>query len=260
MNFLTTCNLVGYAYLGPRDKGQGTYLITGGNPPKEGDAVKLIKAIGLAGVAAMVAMAFVGVGTASATGLCSESPETVEVEGKALTKCKTGKAYTTGQEYKAEATNAILENEVENVTCTTSQTTLKQTEANTSPASVPLLGEVTALTFSGCKSSGGFNCTVQSLNKPYKASLSSETGLLTVTGKTGEPSASVSCGLGLLSCVFGNTTLGLTVESGNPAAVKAENVSMKMTKKEGFLKCPASSFWTATYVATNPTSIWISGM
>jgi hypothetical protein len=209
--------------------------------------VKLIKAIGLAGVAA---------GTASATGLCSAAPETVGT----LTQCKAGTAYTTGQEYKAEATNAVLENEVENVTCTSSQTTLKQTEANTGLASTPLLGEVTALTFSGCTSSGGFGCTVQSLNKPYKASLSSETGLLTVTAKTGEPSASVSCGLGLLSCVFGNTSLGLTVESGNPAAVKAENVSLKMTKKEGFLKCPASSTWTATYVAKTPASVWVSGM
>ncbi len=215
--------------------------------------MKLIKATGLAVIAALFAMALVGVGTASATGLCSESPEVVESK----TKCKTGKAYTTGQEYKAEATNALLENTVENVTCATSQTTLKQTEANTG-SGVALLGEITALTFAGCESSGGFNCTVQSLNKPYKASLSSGTGLLTVTGKSGEPSASVSCGLGLLSCVFGNTTLGLTVESGNPAAVKAENVSLKMTKKEGFLKCPESSTWTATYVAKTPTSVWVS--
>ena len=216
--------------------------------------MKLIKVSGLAVIAALFAMALVGVGTASATGLCSEMPEVVE---GGLTKCKTGKAYTTGQEFKAEATNVAFENELENVTCATSQMTLKQTEANTG-SGVALLGEITALTFAGCQSSGGFNCTVQSLNKPYKASLSSGTGLLTVTGKNGVFSVSVSCGLGVLACVFESTTLNLTFESGNPAAVRAENVPLKTTKKEGFLKCPESASWTATYVMKTPTSVWVS--
>lgn len=217
--------------------------------------MKLIKAIGLAGVAAMVAMAFVGVGTASATGLCSAEPETL---GSGETQCVAGTAYTTGQEYKATATNAVLKNSVENVTCTTSSTTLKQTQANTGTGSA-LLGEVTALTFGPtCKSSGGFTCTVESLNKPYSASLSSATSVLTITAKSGEPSASVSCAGGLLSCVFGNTTFSLPVTSGEPGSVSASEVALKMTKKEGFLKCPESSKWTATYVMTAPVSVWVS--
>ena len=248
-DFLDHLQPVSYAYLGPPDMGQGGLLITGGNPPKEGDVVKFIKVIGLTGVAAIVAMAFVGVGTASATGLCSAAPSGAS--------CNAGTAYKTGQTYEAEAVNALLKTNLENVTCATSKTTLKQTQENTG-AGVALLGEITALTFSGCKSSGGFSCTVLSVNAPYKASLLSSTGLLSVTAKTGEPSASVSCAGGLLACVFGNTTFELPLVSGNPAEVKAEGVPLKMTKKTGFLNCPTSSEWIATYVAKTPASIWVS--
>lgn len=215
--------------------------------------MKLIKAIGLVAVVALAAMAIAGAGSASATGLCSAEPE--EVGG--VTQCKSGTAYGSGQEYKAEATNAFLDTDLEDVTCATSSTTLKQGEANTA-AGKPLLGEVTALTFSSCKTNNNFSCTVLSVNKPYAASLSSETGVLTVSAKSGEPSASVSCAGGLLSCVFGNTTFELPVESGNPGNVSASGVSLKMTKKTGFLNCPTTSVWTATYVMTSPTSVWVS--
>lgn len=51
--------------------------------------MKLTKMLGLAAVAALASMAFVGAGTASATVLCKEKPE--KVEGKDV--CPTGQVY-----------------------------------------------------------------------------------------------------------------------------------------------------------------------
>jgi hypothetical protein len=209
-----------------------------------------LKMLGLAAIAALVAMALVGASSASATGLFKNSGHT--------------EAYAKGQTYTATSSSAVLDTNEEDVTCVTSgavpgsKTVLEQSENNTG-AGMALKGKILSLEFKNCTSSGGISCTVTSVNTPYNASVSftsGSNGTITVTGASGEPGARVSCGFGFLQCRFGaEPKLGIT--GGNPAKVTATAVPMKLTSEEGFAKCPAEAKWTATYTATSPTAIFV---
>jgi hypothetical protein len=208
--------------------------------------------LGLGMVAAAAVMAFVGASSAMAasTTLCkvNELP------------CAAGNQYLSGQAFAAKSTNALLDTSGTDVSCKKSTTSVK----TAAQLAEPLKGEVTALTFEECTTVGsGFNCAVTTENLPYNASLAVEAGTmngkLTVTKHTGggSPGAAVSCAGGALKCVFSAEPV-LKVVGGNPAEVVATAVKLTLTTKEGFLECPKEAKWSANYIATSPTSVFVA--
>src|SRR5206468_9990390 len=118
-----------------------------------------------------------------------------------------------------------------NVECSDSATTIN---AFTSTGA-PILGEVTALSFTGCQTEGLVHtaCTVTVKNLPYNASLEGRT--LTGTYSVGA-GAKVVCGE-ILSCEFLTKSANLTITNGSPTVAKAENVPL--SHETGAI-CPTS--------------------
>lgn len=210
--------------------------------------MRFIKMLGLAALAAVAAMAFLGAGSASATVLCKQAPN-------GSNECAAGQAYGAGTIIKGTATNATLTSDLSNVICSHSETEAEV--SNAGGASSTVTGSIKKLTFTGCKA-GLTNCTVTVLNLPYHAEVhagAGGNGTLTVkSGGKGKPGATVVC-VGIINCTFNNTLFELPVEGGNPAAVVANEVSLA---REGGL-CGNEAFWDATYTAIAPnTAIWVA--
>jgi len=195
-------------------------------------------------------MALIAPVPASATGLFKNSFHT--------------ETYAKGQKYTVTAAKSFLDSNEEDVTCVTSgsvpgsKAVLEQFEGNTGP-NVPLRLRILTLEFKNCTSTSGVSCTATAINTPYKGNLnytSSSNGILTVSEAIGEPSVRVSCGFGFLQCRFGAEP-NLGTIGGNPGKIEANFVPLKMTKEEGFLKCPTSAVWTATYVFVSPTAVYV---
>lgn len=213
--------------------------------------MRLIKILGLGVVTAIAAMALVGAGSASASTVLCKNNEL---------PCLAANQYASGTVFSAKATNALLDTSGTDVECGKSTTTL----ATSAQAGEPLLGEITGLTFESCKTVGtGFGCTVTTENLNYAASLvhtaATMNGKLTVTKHSGggSPGAAVSCLGGSLKCVFSAEPV-LEVVGGSVAEVVATAVKMTLSTKSGFLECPKEAKWSANYIATSPTNIWVT--
>jgi hypothetical protein len=203
--------------------------------------VKWIKNLSLAAIAAAAFMAFVGAGTASATQLCATSGAGTECAGAA------GKFEYSGT-VTGTSTNATLSTNLANVECTESATTL---DANSSTGA-PILGEVTALSFTGCQTEGLVHtaCTVTVKNLPYSSSIEGKT--LTVTDPVGA-GAKVVCGT-VISCEFLTKEVSLAITNGAPTVAVAKEVAL--SHETGAI-CPSTATWNATYSVTAPTGLTV---
>ncbi len=219
--------------------------------------MKYIKILGLAAVAAMALMAFVGAGSASATVLCKETPT-----GTNPAVCPAGKTYAVNDVIEGAVQQpALLTNDLENVECATSTTRSKVTNAGGTNSTV--LGTIESLTFGGCKTEvTKATCTVTVENLPYLAEVHWTSGTHdgTLTAKndgSGEPGAKVTC-VGVLICKF-SAEPTLDIHGGSPASVEASEEPLGI--HGGFLEavCPTEAFWDATYVATGTnTAVWVA--
>jgi hypothetical protein len=173
--------------------------------------------------------------------------------------CPAAEIYPAEQEIKGEAEKPALVTSGEDVTCKTSKATFKGTAKG--GATTPEKGSITALTFEGCELTLGASCTVEAINLSYSTELqytSGSNGTVAVkNGGEGTPGATVSCAGGALACVF-SAEPSMTLQGGNPATAVATNVAMKLSEKEGFMKCPKEATWSATYKATSPTAIYVA--
>lgn len=210
--------------------------------------MKLIK-IGLAAIAAMAAMAFIGASSASATVLCTTTA--VPCSGGHATS----EMYGPGDVIEGTATNATLTSNLATVVCEHSET--KASIETTGGASSTVTGKITALNFTGCKTTTGVNCDVNVENVPYHAEVhwvTGDNGVLTVkTGGTGNPGATVVCA-GVISCTFSKSLFSLPVDGGSPASVTANKVSLERTNFGVTPICGSEAFWDATYTATGANS------
>jgi len=216
--------------------------------------MKYLKVFGLAAVAAVVAMAFIGASSASATALCSVN------EAKCPTEAQLG-AGTVIEAHLKTGTKAVLETSLATVECSKSVTKGKTTTG----AAETVKGVIEELSFEECQTkTGETKCTVGSaLNLPYNGSivaLGSGNGKLTVTKGTGggNPGATVTC-LGVIECTFRTPSAVLKVFGGNPAVAKAEAITL--SEHSVGLKCPASETtakWTAEYEVLKPNPLFIS--
>lgn len=200
--------------------------------------MKYIKMLGLAAVAATAVMAFVGAGTASATVICATGTPEESV-------CGTGKKEYSGA-ITGVSTNATLATNLANVVCAESETTLNPT----SSTGAPIVGTVSALTFTSCETEvTHVGCTVTVRNLPYNSSL--EGTALTVTDSVGA-GARVVC-LGVIDCEFLTKEAHLTVKNGSPTTATATNVGLTRTG----VTCPETATWSATYSVTSPAGLTV---
>lgn len=173
--------------------------------------------------------------------------------------CPAGEIYPAEQEIKGEAEKPALVTSGEDVTCKTSKATFKGTAKG--GATTPEKGSITTLSFEGCETTLGSSCTVEAVNLSYASELQYTLGsngtAMVQSGGKGTPGATVSCAGGTLACVF-SAEPSMSVQGGNPATVVATSVAMKLSEKEGFLKCPKEATWSATYKATSPTAIYVA--
>lgn len=195
--------------------------------------MKVFRNLALAGIVAAAFMAIIGAGTASATQLCTDSGGI----------CTEYSGNITGT-----STNATLATNLANVECSHSETTIN---AFTSTGA-PILGEVTALSFTGCQTEGVVHtaCTVTVKNLPYSASLEGKT--LTVTDSVGA-GAKVVCGT-VLSCEFLTKSANLAITNGSPTVARAENVAL--SHETGAI-CPSTATWSATYSVVSPAGLTV---
>lgn len=213
--------------------------------------MKYIKVLGLAAIAAMALIAFVGASSASATVLCTRN----------LTSCPEGHSteemYEVGDIITGTSTNATLSSDLSNVICEHSETVAEIT--STGGSGLPVEGEIIELNFSKCHTETALPtpCKVEVVNLPYLAKVVAVGGgngeLFVSSGGSGSPGAAVTCA-GIIECTFTRSVFELPVTGGNPASITANEVPLNRT---GGL-CGTRASWNATYkaVGTN-TAIWV---
>ena len=219
--------------------------------------MKHLKIIALAAIAATALMAFAG-SSASADVLCKAAPNKSD-------ECPTASgSYGSGTTFKATSTNATLALNafgIAGVTCSDSSVTVKTTSAGSQIAGVDVTGEIPkeGLTWSGCETEGFIHtaCTVSANATAYGVTITAThppigNGHLVITSPT---STTVICaGVGM-HCTYTSAANGITLEiiGGNPAELTAVNQILAGTGSG----CPSTAVWSATYVLTSPTALWI---
>jgi hypothetical protein len=212
--------------------------------------MKYLKMLGLAAVAAMALMAFVGAGTASATKLCKNSTSTVVCS----------EPYGVGTEIKSKLTgSAILETTGGTTldTCTGGEVNGKIEKEGSATATVS--GKNSAITWTGCSVPTTTLATGE-LEIHAKPELNSKGELVdTDNGTLTASGAEVTVNTGFFgACVYGTGTgkdLG-TLLGGSPATL-AISTNVTLTKNESGL-CPSETKWTAEYTVTEPKPLYVS--
>ncbi len=204
--------------------------------------------LGLAAVAAMALMAFIGAGSASASELCSTN-----------TAPCTGTMYPEKTAISAKlkgSTVATLTTSTGTVRC--AKSTVGGETTNTGTTGEAVFGTITSLTFTECKLAFFFTCSIASVGLPATAEVAATgggKGSMTVTEDgSGEPGATVECFGGGLNCTFTTPDITLDVNGGNPAIVVA---SQEELVAEG-TECPTEvSKWDAEYEVTAPKPLFV---
>ena len=206
--------------------------------------MKYLKMLGLAAVAAMALMAFLGASSASATVLCSKS-------GLTTTCSKEGKDYAAGTPLDASlkpGTKAVLN--ASGIIDECSESTVKGSTANTGGAAETVHGEITVANLTWGK------CTAEKTETVHAGQLEIHWIPGTDNGTVTAKEVAVTVKSAGISCTYGAGTgidLG-TLVGGSPATLSIET---EVTVTGGFL-CPPKATWKAEYVVTEPTALWVS--
>lgn len=191
--------------------------------------MKYLKMLGLAAIAAMGLMAFVGASSASATTLSSE--------GKNLPAGTTILASLTGSAELKETGGQVLD------TCTAG--TVHLVTANETGSSINTSGEV-GITWGET----GTACT--HTTDTIKGGTGSITYTSGLNGTVVSSSAEVTVETAGLSCIYGTASTGTTlgVLQGSTTANATLEINVPVLKKGGAFLCPGSAVWKAKYVVT----------
>jgi len=182
--------------------------------------MKYVKMLGLAAIAAIAAMAFIGAGSASATTLCKVN----------TSPCPEASRYPVHSTVLALSTEAVLSGSL-SVTCHSHVTVLSESNDG---VGAPLLGKITALTWTSCK--GG--CSSATTTLLPSGSLQ---GTTLTAGKT---EVELKGCLGFATCKATATEPKLTFNGGTiggTASAKATNVPVTLS---GF-GCGSAGTWNA---------------
>jgi hypothetical protein len=210
--------------------------------------MRIIKTLGLAAVAAMAAMAFVGATSASADTICTNL--TIPDSGE----CPLASRLALPQTITAKSTNATLTSSgIEPVTC--ESTVSGEAKTNDGPHT-QILGLINSLTFTNCKGgctavNGGGNIE----NLPYLVEALALTLLWHVKKEPngGNLAATLEhCTIFNVSCLFETSNALLTFDPASGATpAKLLAINVPLVGASGF-PCPSSGTWNATYTLTAP--------
>jgi hypothetical protein len=204
--------------------------------------MKHLKMLGLAAIAALGLMAFVGAGTASATTLSTDAAGTVK--------------YGVGTEIHStlkSGTSAILETTSGETIATCTTSTVKG--SITTATGTWVIGSISALTWGEPEGVGG-KCSQTT------DSIAGHLGTLEIMQTTGDAGTVVGKGSEVtlelfgVSCVYGTstgTTLG-TITGGEAPELAINAILPKIS---GSFLCPSTGRWTATYVVTSPHAVHV---
>jgi hypothetical protein len=200
--------------------------------------VRLIKMLGLAAVAALAAMAFVGASTASADTLCEVNTN----------PCPEANRVAAGKLIAGLATNqsAKLLNQNKEALLTCNSETLGKVTAT--GGGKPVLGEISKLLFTNCVGS----CTkAHGFNLNYKVEAIAAAGHALVSKGTGagKPGATVEgCPFGV-TCKFEITNASALLKvSGD--TLTASEVPLTLLNPGLCSILASAGFWDATYLTT----------
>lgn len=202
--------------------------------------MRYLKTFGLAAVAAMAAMAFVGASSASAnqsTALCKEA--------SALLACPAAQLVTS---LHGVAENPLLHSSLVNVLCASSLV-----KASVLGLGKPQVAHLQELTWTGCHTHGGTGCTVSTLLTGLFNVLKLSTTDAHATS-TGGTVVLVECGA-FIHCSYGGTPTLLA--EGSPAVLKASTTVKRDETGHASFFCPETSTWLALY--KNLTNVFIRG-
>jgi hypothetical protein len=206
--------------------------------------MKNLKMLGLAAIAALGLMAFVGAGTASATTLSTDAAGTVH--------------YEVGQEIHATlktGTSALLEDTSNNPIATCTGSTVKgkiedpvvETAGKKFPSGTWVTGAISALTWSGCSQTTTTTAT-GSLEIMKTGADEGE-----IVGKNSKVTLSVFG----VSCVYGTSPEGTKIGTVKGGEAPELSISASIPRVEGGFLCPSTGRWTATYIITTPHALHI---
>jgi len=205
--------------------------------------VRTIKALGLGLLAAISAMALIGVGTASA-----ESGTVTLCKVKQLT-CPTTSQYPAGTVIKGKlksGTKAVLSGSLK-VECEESGVGLETTGAQ---LGTTLLAKFTELTFKKCTTCPTVTSLLGLFGEAHLKSLGNLKGLLTVL----TPTVHLEGCFGFAKCTVSASAVELDVDTSvEPGVVKAVNEKLSVS---GF-GCGTEGTWNAEYVLVSPTPLYI---
>ncbi len=207
--------------------------------------MKYVKMLGLAAVAAMALMAFLGAGTASATVLCT-APNKEDV-------CPAGEKYEAGKTIHATTTpgtTAVLETTGGVVLDTCTGSTVKGVAETTGSASTTVSGAIGELAWGTC-SRTTHTLKIGSLEVHHIPGTNN--GTLTASGGT-EVTILTIFG----TCTYGTgATLDIgKVTGGNTAVIHTEKTVVP--KLAGNAACPAHGVWNASFDVTEPSPLYIA--
>jgi hypothetical protein len=208
--------------------------------------MKYLKMLGLAAVAAMGLMAFLGASSASADVLCTTNTTPACAKGWGITEVKTS--------LKKE-TSAVLSTTAgeELVTCTESSVsgTIEKQGEGIEPE-----GPISSLSFGGCNHT---TTTIAngSLKVETRISLDKEghevhTNTVTASG------SKVTVAILGITCTYGPGTNPISIGDLTVGAPAVIDVNTVVNKVEGGFLCPSTAKWTATYQVTNHTGVWVA--
>ncbi|HWJ42740.1 MAG TPA: hypothetical protein VNR67_04835 [Solirubrobacterales bacterium] len=208
--------------------------------------MKYLKMLGLAACAAMALLALGGVGSATATVLCSEN----------IRPCPKGDDYGVGTEIQATlvaGTHTTISDTSENpiTTCTASTLKAKMTSTGGTPA-VPVQAAIESLAFTECTNP----VAVPKLGSFDIEHIGGSNTLGTFTLKEAEIKVtlfgSVQCTYSAANVVDMGLVTGTTLMSN--ATFDFAGILPRIAG--GFL-CPATSRWRATYSITEPVPLYV---
>lgn len=195
--------------------------------------MKHIKMLGLAAIAALGLMAFVGAGTASATTLSTDSAGTVK--------------YGVGTEIHSTleaGTSAELLDTSGGLIATCTESTTKGSIETATGTWVG--GKISSLTWGGC-------------SQPTKTLAAGSLEIMQTSGDAGEvvgKASEVTLSVFGVSCVYGTkegTKLG-TITGGEAPKLAIEATLPRISG--GFL-CPSTGVWHAHYIVTSPHALHV---
>lgn len=206
--------------------------------------MKLIRCFGLATATAMVAMAFIGSSSASATYatvICNEESSSLE--------CPVEKRTTT---IHAVASEPLLHTSTVDIKCTSSLLKASVLELGN-----PQVMHLEELTWAGCKTHGGTNCEKKTVLLGLFNILKLSTSDAHVTS-TGGTVVLVKCG-SFIHCHYGGKFTLLALSANGPAvATLHANTTMSLDDHDLNDICPSTITWLALYDSLTP--FWIRGV